>query len=58
MKAEILHGHLVVTIPLQPAQASASGKTKVIASTRGNKVLCQFEGKPVTIGLNAYIPAQ
>ncbi len=57
MKAEIKDGFLIVTMPLQPPTASASGKTKVIASTRGNKVLTTHDGKPVTIGLNAYIPA-
>jgi hypothetical protein len=35
---------------------SASGKTLVVASTRGNTVTtAMVDGKPVTIGLNAYI---
>lgn len=57
MTAEIKNGQLIITMPLQPPTSSASGKTKVIASTRGNKVLTTYEGKPVTVGVNAYIPA-
>ena len=35
---------------------SASGKSRVVASTRGNKVTgLEIDGKPLTIGLNAYI---
>jgi hypothetical protein len=35
---------------------SASGKTLVVASTRGNAVTdVLVDGNPVTIGLNAYI---
>ena len=35
---------------------SASGKTLVVAGTRGNAVTtAMVDGKPVTIGLNAYI---
>ena len=42
---------------LQQSEApSASGKTLVVASTRGNAVTdVLVDGKPVTIGLNAYI---
>ncbi len=37
---------------------SASGKTDVVASTRGNvKTDVLVDGRPVTIGVNAYIPA-
>jgi len=46
---------LVVRIPMQAPQPSASGKTLVVASTRGNKeTSAQVNGKPVYIGLNAY----
>ena len=46
---------LTVTLPLSVGP-SKSGKTTVIASTRGNKVFDEvtFNGKPVTVGLNAY----
>lgn len=57
MKAEIKNGELVITIPMnaQP-QSSASGKTLVVASSHGNKATaCVVQGKPVIIGVNAYI---
>jgi hypothetical protein len=58
MKVEIKDGNLVITIPMQTPTPSASGKTLVVASTRGNmKTDVQVNGKPVTIGLNAYISA-
>ena len=56
MKAEIKDGNLIITIPLDTPKPSASGKTLVVASTRGNvATAAQVNGKPVTIGLNAYI---
>jgi len=49
-------GKLIITADLETATPSASGKTLVICSTRGNlKTDVMFDGKPVTIGLNAYI---
>ena len=57
MKAEIKGNNLVITIELQKPTLSASGKTKVVASTHGNKETdVVIEGKRVTIGVNAYIP--
>jgi hypothetical protein len=56
MIAEIKGNELVIRIPLQAPAPSASGKTLVVATTRGNvKTAAQIEGKPITIGLNAYI---
>lgn len=47
---------LVIRLPLQTPQPSASGKTLVVASTRGNvQTACEVDGKPVTVGCNAYI---
>ena len=36
---------------------SKSGKSLMVASTKGNPTFdnCKLDGKPVTIGLNAYI---
>lgn len=49
---------LIIEIELQTPTPSASGKTKVVASTRGNvRTDVQVAGQPVTIGVNAYIPA-
>jgi len=58
MKSEIQNGSLVITIPMQAPQLSASGKTLVVASTHGNqKTGCMVNGQEVIIGLNAYIYA-
>jgi hypothetical protein len=49
-------GTLTVTIALQEAKASASGKTLVIASTHGNQATgINVDGRPVILGLNAYL---
>lgn len=56
MEAKIEKNELVIRIPMQKPTPSSSGKTLVIASTRGNmKTTVTVDGKPVTIGLNAYI---
>lgn len=56
MHAEIKDGKLIITINLNPPRPSASGKTLVVASTGGNVTTsATVDGKPVTIGLNAYI---
>ena len=56
MKVEIKDSKLYIEIDLQPPPPSSSGKTLVVASTRGNTVTeAMIDGKPVTIGLNAYI---
>ncbi len=57
MKAEIKNGKLVIEIEVyaQP-MPSASGKTLVVASSRGNQTTtATVNGKPIIIGLNAYI---
>lgn len=47
---------LVIRIPLQTPTPSASGKTLVVATTRGNQqTTTQVDGKFVTVGVNAYI---
>ncbi|MCX6162827.1 MAG: hypothetical protein NTV87_16020 [Ignavibacteriae bacterium] len=56
MEAKIEDGKLVIVIDLQEPTPSASGKTLVVATTHGNVVTeCVVNGKPVVIGLNAYI---
>ena len=58
MKVEILNGNLVITIPMQPPTRSASGKTLVVASSHGNQPTeAKVDGKPIIVGLNAYIRA-
>lgn len=56
MTAQIKDGNLVVTMPLQTPSPSRTGKTLVVASSHGNvKTAAEIDGKPITIGLNAYI---
>lgn len=56
MKATIEGTDLVIRIPMSTPRPSASGKTLVCASTNGNvKTDLLVGGKPLTIGLNAYI---
>ena len=56
MKVEIRGNKLCLEIDLEIPTPSSSGKTLVVASTRGNTVTdIEIDGKPVTIGLNAYI---
>ena len=56
MKATITNNTLTIEIPLEKPRPSASGKTLVVATSGGNiTTTAQVNGKPVTIGLNAYI---
>lgn len=57
MDVTIENGVLVIKIKMDnPPKRSASGKTLVVASSRGNVVTtAMVQGKPVVIGLNAYI---
>lgn len=58
-KVEIKGKQLIITIDMESeATASKSGKNLVIASTHGNeKTSTEYKGKPITIGVNAYIKA-
>ena len=57
MKVEIKNGKLVVEIDINnPPIPSSSGKTLVVASSRGNQpTTATVNGKAVVVGLNAYI---
>ena len=56
MTVEVRDGKLCIEIEMQEPAASASGKTLVVASSRGNAVTtATVDGKPIIIGLNAYI---
>ena len=47
---------LVIRAPLSEPTVSKSGKTLVVASSRGNKETdAQVNGKNIVVGLNAYI---
>jgi hypothetical protein len=50
---------LVIRIPIAKATPSASGKTLVVASTRGNqKTGLQIDDKDLYLGVNAYVYAE
>jgi hypothetical protein len=56
MQAKIEGKNLVITIPLQDPKPSSSGKTLVVATTSGNiTTTATVNGKPVIVGMNAYI---
>jgi len=56
MEVKIENGKLIISIDLQEPTPSASGKTLVVATTHSNVVTdCVIDGKPVVVGLNAYI---
>jgi hypothetical protein len=56
MKVTVKGDIMVIEIDMQKPTPSASGKTLVVASTHGNVVTdAQIKGKPVIVGLNAYI---
>lgn len=59
MKATLKDGILTIEIPANANPvASKTGKSLVVASTQGNKATALIvNGKPVVIGLNAYIAA-
>ena len=59
MKVTIDKGVLNISIPVNKVPApSKSGKTLIVASTGGNQATtASIDGKPVIIGLNAYIKA-
>lgn len=57
LTAKIEKGELVIRITMNPKPVpSASGKTLVVASSHGNvATTVEVDGKPVIVGLNAYI---
>jgi hypothetical protein len=57
MKIEIKDKQIIITLDIQdPPAPSASGQTLVVASTHGNQATtATIQGKPVIVGVNAYI---
>lgn len=47
-------GEIIITIAMQAPAPSASGKTLVVASTRGNVPIGEIGGKPAFAGINIY----
>lgn len=55
MEAKIENGQIIITLPISE-RPSKSGKTLVVASSNGNiQTSLTHKGKPVTIGVNAYV---
>jgi hypothetical protein len=56
MKATIKDNILHIEISLHAPRPSATGKTLTVASSNGNKETeAKINGKPVIVGVNAYI---
>jgi hypothetical protein len=57
LTATIEGEYLVVRVPMNPKPTpSATGKTLVVASSHGNKQTeLEIDGKPIFVGVNAYI---
>lgn len=57
LTATIEGDYLVIRVPMNAKPVpSSSGKTLVVASSHGNKQTeVEIQGKPVIVGVNAYI---
>jgi hypothetical protein len=56
MNVSIKDNKLTIIIDMQAPTPSSTGKSLTVASTRGNMTTsATVNGKPVIIGLNAYI---
>lgn len=57
MQVELKNNKLIITIDVNVKPIpSASGKTLVVASSHGNqRTAVMIDGKPVIVGVNAYI---
>lgn len=57
MSATIQNGELIIRLPILTPRPSSTGKTLVVATTSGPQTMpnALVNGKPVTIGVNAYI---
>jgi hypothetical protein len=56
VQAKIVKGQLVITLPLQTPTPSASGKTLIVASSRGVKrSAVTLEGKVLCVVATAFV---
>jgi hypothetical protein len=59
MQATIEANELVIRLPLEEPRPSSSGKTLIVASTRGNQEsTARIGDKPIVVSVNAYIYAK
>jgi len=56
IKTEVKDGSLVITVTPGEPVPSASGKTMVVASTRGATTITLPNGKEAQLNLNLYTP--
>lgn len=55
ISAKVEGNKLIITADLETPQRSASGKTMVVVSSRGNiTTTATVDGKPLVMGLNVY----
>lgn len=56
MKAETKNGRIIISLKIRKPTPSKSGKTLLVASTRGVQTTgIEVDGKPVRIVANAFI---
>jgi hypothetical protein len=56
MKSRIENGNLVIELPLEKPRPSSTGKTLLVASTRGViRTTAQFKGKTISVVANAFV---
>jgi len=58
MQARIENGKLIIEIALIDAVPSSSGKSLLIVQGGAQKPGIQHMGRPVTVSVNAFIPAK
>src|SRR6266849_7865033 len=57
MESRIEDGKLVIELPLEKPRPSATGKTLLVASTRGvQRTTARLKGRPISMVVNAFIP--
>jgi hypothetical protein len=56
METKIRNGNLIVVLPLEEPKLLATGKTLVVASSRGvRRTTCRLEGEIVCVIANAFV---
>lgn len=57
MEAKIRNGNLVITLPIEKARPSASGKNVLIASSHGARLTtARIDGKIISAVVSAFVP--
>jgi len=57
MESRIEDGKLVIELPLEKPRPSSTGKTLLVATTRGvQRTTARVRGKTISIVVNAFIP--